>query len=47
VGIHNRQRELIEFLTMEGSSLTEIHEMPEKHADEGATDVSSDLGSVV
>jgi len=39
--MHNRQRELIKFLTMEGSSLTEIHEMFEKHADEDAIDVSS------
>jgi len=39
--MHNRQTESIEFLTMEGSSLTEIHDMSEKHADEDAIDVSS------
>ena len=41
VGMHNRQRELTEFLTIEGSSLIEIHEMYEKHADENAIDVRS------
>lgn len=41
MGAHTRQRELNEFVTMEGSSLIEIHEMSEKHADEDAIDVSS------
>jgi hypothetical protein len=39
--MHNRQTELTEFLTMEGSSLIEIHEMSQKHAGEDAIDVSS------
>ena len=38
MGVRNRQRELTEFLTVEGSSLIE---MSEKHADEDATDVTS------
>ena len=44
MGVRNRQRELTEFLTVEGSSLIE---MSEKHADEDATDVTSDLEYVV
>jgi len=39
--VHNRQREFIEFLTMEDSSLTDFHDMSEKHADEDAIDISS------
>jgi len=41
VGVHTRRREITEFITTEGSSLIEIHEMSEKHVDKDAINVSS------
>jgi len=41
VGVHTRRREITEFITTQGSSLIEMHEMSEKHVDKDVINVSS------